>query len=592
MATRLTSGNVQVRQVGGVPMQQINQQQTNYMFAANAQAQEANTLARILDDMSNSIGKLAAEKRMEEGQQFVAQNPITAEQVQLAKDGVLVGLGGGIGKISGDLPSYFNAAVRKARGIELNTNFMSEYSNIASQVYAQLEDGSMTIEQAQAKLNSAQSGFSSVIASVDPAVSLQFRAQAGMHGNTVLARGYELEVKREKQRREIKFNALFEQSKQYIEQIYSRGDLVPFDNVGPVITPEMQVDAVEKRINEAALVFVDKPMQDKMLGELRKARTEGRINAVTKEILQNDSYMADPLVTLDKIKRGEVGKVSGTLQWMIANDFDSVAKVTANFMSAVTQRETLERQKKADEKAAAVKEFVPLYDQALSAPEGSAQRKKLTDQIAAIAMRNPEAVPLGVLKDLREPPKGEGNNGVYFNLRQMIYDNKITDPDQIWAMTKHGLSTTHAVAALDLFYRTDKQEQNELDRGLSQRAGIPVVAGAVTVIDPKGAEFKRRQELVAQAREIEARYAREGKVAPTPRQILTEIDDSIEKKRNSEEAKSARKSLEILQNAQKDWITGPITRQNLPALKQKAGNDINKQRTITRIEQLLTQAGE
>jgi hypothetical protein len=591
MATRLTSGNVQVRQVGNVPMQQVNQQQTNYMFAANAQAQEANTLARILDDMSNSIGKAAAEKRMEEGQQFVAQNPITAEQVQLAKDGVYAGLGGGIGKISGDLPSYFNAAVRKARGIELNTNFMSEYSNIASQVNAQLEDGSMTIEKAQSILNSAQKGLSSALANVDAGASLQFRAQSGMHGNTVLARGYELELKREKQRREIKFNALWEQAKERIEQTYSRGNLVPFDNIGPVITPEIQVEAIEKQITDAALYFVDKPMQDKMLGEFRKAKTEGRINAVTKELLQNDSYMADPLATLDKIKRGEVGKVSGTLQWMIQNDFDSAAKVTANYMAAVTQRETLERQKKADEKAAAVKEFVPLYDQALAAPEGSAQRRKLTDQIAAIAMRNPEAVPLGVLKDLRDPPKGEGNAMVEFNVLQGIYEGRITKPEEIWSMTKHGLSSKQAVSALKLLNREDKQDQNELDRGLSQRAGIPVVAGAVTVIDPKGAEFKRKQELLAQAREIEARYAREGKVPPTPRQILTEIDDSIEKKRSSEEAKSARNQLTTVYE-KKPWINGKITRQSIPALEQKAGNDINKQRELTRIKRLLDEAGE
>lgn len=585
MATRLESGNVQVRQVGSVPMQQINQQQTNYMFAANAQAQEANTLARILDDMSNSIGKLAAEKRMEEGQQFVAQNPITAEQVQLAKDGVLVGLGGGIGKISGDLPSYFNAAVRKARGIELNTNFMSEYSSIASQVYAQLEDGSMTIEQAQAKLNSAQAGFSSVIANVDPAVSLQFRAQAGMHGNTVLARGYELEVKREKQRREIKFNALFEQSKQYIEQIYSRGNLVPFDNVGPVITPEMQVDAVEKQINEAALVFVDKSMQDKMLGELRKARTEGRINAVTKEILQNDSYMADPLATLDKIKRGEVGKVSGTLQWMIANDFDSVAKVTANFMVAVNQRESIAKEKRSEEKRAAVKELVPLLDRAYALPENSPERRKLADQVAAIAMRDPDAVPLGVIKDLREPNK-EGNPVAEFNALTAIYEGRITSPNQIASIP--GLNGKQKVSLLKTLTSEDRRDQRELDMGLAKLAGIPTI-GQVTVIDPKGAEFQRLMTLKSKAQQIQAGATAEGKIM-TPRMILQQVETDIEKTRNSESAKAARNSLSAFEK--KPWINGSITRQNLPALEQKAGNDINKQRELTRIRQLLDQAGE
>ena len=587
MATRLTSGNVQVRQVGNVPMQQINQQQTNYMFAANAQAQESNTLARILDDMSNSIGKAAAEKRMEEGQQFVAQNPITAEQVQLAKDGVYVGLGGGIGKVSGDLPSYFNAAVRKARGIELTTNFMSEYSNIASQVNAQLEDGSMTIEKAQSILNSAQKGLSSALANVDAGASLQFRAQSGMHGNTVLARGYELELKREKQRREIKFNALWEQAKGRIEQTYSRGDLVPFDNIGPVITPEMQVDAIEKQITDAALYFVDKPMQDKMLGELRKARTEGRINAVTKELLQNDSYMADPLATLDKIKRGEVGKVSGTLQWMIQNDFDSVAKVTANYMVAVNQREQIAKEKRDDAKRIARAEVVPLLDRAYALPEGSAERKKLADQVSAIAQREPDAVPFGVIKDLREPNK-EGNALAEFNALQGIFDGRITSPSQIAGIP--GLNGKQKVSLLKTLTTEDRRDQRELDSGLAKLAGIPTMPGQVTVIDPKGAEFQNLMKLRSKAQQIQAEATGEGKIL-TPRMILQQIETDLEKTRNSAEAQSARSQLTTVYE-KKPWINGPITRQSIPALEQKAGNDINKQRELTRIKNLLTQAGE
>jgi hypothetical protein len=266
-----------------------------------------------------------------------------------------------------------------------------------------------------------------------------------------------------------------------------------------------------------------------------------------------------------------------------------VAKVTANFMVSVNNREAIEKQQKADAKAADLKQFLPLYDQALQAPEGSAQRKSLTNQIAAIAMRNPDVVPLGVLKDLRDPPKGEGNSAAEFNLLRGIYEGRITSPDQIWSMTRQGLTTKQAVAALKLLNREDKQDQNELDNGISKRAGIPVVPGSVTVIDPKGAEFKRRQELLAQSKDIEAQMIREGKV-PTPRMILEKIDEGIAKQRNSEAAKSARTLLKTYE--QKPWINNTITRQNLPALKQKAGNDINKQREVTRIEQLLNQAGE
>ncbi len=577
MATRLTSGNVQVRQVGGVPMQQINQQQTNYMVAANAQAQEANTLARILDDMSNSIGEYAAKKRFEEGLKFAAENPLTPEQLQLAKDGMSSAIPG-VGKISSDI-SYFGQALKKARSLELSSHFEVEGRNELTKLLADVQNGIVTSDQVGAKIATMTEGYAKSLATVDPEASIKFRATMATHGNTVLNSAYEAELKRAKAQRVAKFDMDFDNGVRLLEAAVSQ-------------QPEMidQIaDVFRTNVNNQSMLLGDAGLQKEYSTKFETALRNAKIQALTKEFT-SDKYMADPLMTLKKIEGGDAGKLSPVLQQLKLMDGDAVAKVTANFMVAVTQRETLERQKKADDKAAALREFVPLYDQALSAPEGSAQRRQLTDKIAAIAMRNPEAVPLGVLKDLRDPPKGEGNAMVEFNLLQGIYEGRITKPEEIWSMTKRGLSSKQAVAALKLLNREDKQDQNELDRGLSQRAGIPVVAGAVTVIDPKGAEFKRRQELVAQAREIEARYAREGKVAPTPRQILTEIDDSIAKKRNSEEAKAARKSLEAYEK--KEWVNGKITRQSIPALEQKAGKDINKQRELTRIKRLLDEAGE
>ena len=110
----------------------------------------------------------------------------------------------------------------------------------------------------------------------------------------------------------------------------------------------------------------------------------------------------------------------------------------------------------------------------------------------------------------------------------------------------------------------------------------------VTVIDPKGVQFEQLQKLRAQALQIQSQAVADGKVIQ-PRQILRQIEDDLEKRRNSESAKAAKKQLEDVWS-KRPWINGPITRDTLPALKQKAGYDINKQRDVTRIETLLNQA--
>jgi len=107
------------------------------------------------------------------------------------------------------------------------------------------------------------------------------------------------------------------------------------------------------------------------------------------------------------------------------------------------------------------------------------------------------------------------------------------------------------------------------------------------VIDPKGEEFKRRTKLQAQALQIQAAAAAEGKTL-TPRQILAQLEDGIAKTRNTESAKTAQNNLKVYE--QKPWINGPINNNTLPGLERKAGTDQNKLNEIKRIKQLLRQA--
>jgi hypothetical protein len=108
------------------------------------------------------------------------------------------------------------------------------------------------------------------------------------------------------------------------------------------------------------------------------------------------------------------------------------------------------------------------------------------------------------------------------------------------------------------------------------------------VIDPKGKEFERLQQLRASALQIQSQAVRDGKFLQ-PKQILEQVSKDLEARRNTEQAKAAQKSLtEVWEK--KPWINGPINRDSLPALERKAGDDKNKQREIAQIKRLLEQA--
>jgi hypothetical protein len=279
--------------------------------------------------------------------------------------------------------------------------------------------------------------------------------------------------------------------------------------------------------------------------------------------------------------------MSPVLKDLIVNDFDAVAKVTANFMVAVNNRKSIADGKAAEAKRAGEAEAINLLEQIFPLPDNSPKKKQLITQLNALP---PGSVPIGTLKDLLEPkpPKeAESNQALNFNLLSGIYDNTITQPSQIWSLVGKGLTGKDAVAALKLLQSEDKRDSSTLDRAISQLAGIPVIPGSVVMIDPKGEEFKRRNELKAEALQIESAAAANGKFL-TPREIITQLEDGVAKKRNTESAKAAKKSLEVYEKL--DWVNGAITRDTLPALERKAGTDKKKLQELNRIKQLLKQA--
>lgn len=588
MAERLESGQLQIRSVSGSPMQQVNARGVDYTIASREEARTANTMAEILDRMGRSINVMVKEKRQEEALRFAAENPITLEQLQLAKEG-LPGAIPGLNTVSGDL-TYFGQALKKARTLQVASAFEMEGMNALTQMLADVESGALTTEQVQQKIASINKGYTDSLTKVDPEAAIKFNATFATHGNTVLKTALEAEAKRTKAQNVIKARENFNNIKLVLEKTVSLGEYTD-PATGQKYSIDIMADTLRAGLQTQTLAIGDAVLAKEIMGEFEKELRDAKVNAVTRHILTNDTLMNDPQLGR-KIMTGQLDKMSNVMLGLLKDDMEAVAKINANVDIALNRRESLKKQQAADAKAEAIKQFVPLYQQAVALPEGSKQRKQIAEQIAAIARSNPDAVPLSVLKDLLEPAKaGEGNAAVYFNLRQMIYDNKITDPSQIWALTKQGLSTSNAISALDLFYRTDKQDQKDLDIGISKLAGINVVPGSVVVLDPKGQEFQRRQELVAQSKEIEARYAREGKAAPTPRQILTELETGLEKRRNSEAAKSAREQLDRVWSKQK-WINGPISRKNLSQLEHLAKGDQKKERDLAQIKKLLEQAGE
>jgi hypothetical protein len=586
MATpRIESGQIQIRGAGSVPMVQVQPQQVDYIGPRVA-AQGASQMAQILDRMSANTFQAAAELRQQEGLQFAAQNPLTSQQVQLAKDGInpegwFIGPDGQTAQIpTVNAAGYFAKAVAKARSLELSGHFEIEGRNELTKLLAEVETGSMNSNQVQAKIATMSSGYAKSLANIDPEAAIKFRATMATHGNTVLNAAYKAELDRAKAQRIAKFDSDFDNTTRLIEATVSQGSWT--DANGQQRSIDELADVFRKNVLTQSLLLGDKALQTEYSTKFEVVLRNAKINGVTKALMAPEN-MVDPDLTLKKIQSGDLGAMSPVLKDLIVNDFDAVAKVTANFMVAVNNRKSIADGKAAEAKKQGEAQAINLLEQIFPLQDGNPKKQQLIAQLTAL----PEgSVPIGTLKDLLAP-SGDGDAAINFNLISGIYNNTITRPDQIWSLVGKGITGKDAVTALKLLNSEDRRDSSELDRGISQLAGIPVIPGSVVVIDPKGEEFKRRNELQSQAFQIQAAAAAEGKTL-TPRQILAQLQDGIAKTRNTESAKAAKKSLEVYEKL--DWVNGPITRDTLPALERKAGTDKKKLQELNRIKQLLKQA--
>ena len=563
MVQRIESGRVQIANVGGVPMQQVQPRGVDYV-GPRAEAQAAGTLAQALDRMSSSLFQQAGELRQQEGLEFAATNPITPEQIEAAKNGDVSTL-----ELSKNPISIFGQAVRKARALELSSHFEIEGRNELVKLLSDIEAGTATSEQVQGKIATLTDGFGKSLSQVDPEAAYKFRATMATHGNTVLKAAYEAELKRAKNQRVAKFDSHFDNIIRSLEKSIAQNP----ENF------EGLIDVDRQNTLKQSLLLGDAGLQKEYSTKFETALRNAKINAVTKAIT-DDVYMVNPVDTLNRIRKGDIGNLSPVLQQMITNDFDAVAKVTANYMVAVNQREQLAKDADAAAKREGQNQAFNLLEQIFPLPEGDPRRKALIDRLNALP---PGSVPIGTLKDLLDPGK-EGNPAVEFNALNGIFQGTINTADQIYNMP--GLNGPQKIRLLKTLNSEDRRDQAELARGLNKLAGINVTGGVV-VLDPKGTEFARLNELRARSVEIQAAALREGKVV-MPSQIIDQLTKEVEARRNTEQAKAAKTALEVYEK--KDWVNGPITRETLPALEVKAGKDKNKLNDLKRIKSLLDQS--
>ena len=341
MATqRLESGQMQLRGAGGVPMVQVQPQQVDFVGPRVA-AQASNQLAQIIDRMTASTLEVGKQMRIEEGLQYANENRLTEAQLLIAK-----------GETPGelDLPTkrsfgYFAQAVAKARSIEIASHFEKEGRNELAKLIPQIDNGTITPEQAQQKITAVVDGYGkSEFAKADPEAMIKFRATMLTHGSTVMHRAYEKQAERQQQLNLIEFDLDFDNKRKLIRAELERGFWSPVkDQAGTITTEDFTkptrsiddlIDVHRASTAYKAATLGDARIQKEYSDKFEKMVSEEKINVGTSLVL-TEEFMANPSVGVERILKGDLGKYSAVWQGMTEAEKKAVRD---NFSAAVSAR--------------------------------------------------------------------------------------------------------------------------------------------------------------------------------------------------------------------------------------------------------------
>jgi hypothetical protein len=300
---------------------------------------------------------------------------------------------------------------------------------------------------------------------------------------------------------------------------------------------------------------------------------QAKINAVTNFITTDTDMMKDPLDTYNRLRRGDVGRLTMVYQSLEQADKD---KVVANLMSDVSNRASIAEKKRKDEELTDKNAALDLYEQWLVTTD-PARKRALQKNLLDLNVLTFEQT-----KNLLDPDSAKTNPNVIFFLEDQIDSGVITNSAQLVdTATKQGVTGKDLV---ELRRRMSTKVSSEVKTLTRRIAGIP--EGLVN-LDPKGAEAKRYLEIQQRLETERAKSDAEGKPFDQLT-VLRQIELEGQQKRNSDAAKAASRQLEAYEKR----VGAKITSQTLPFLRQQVEANVSpiKARELQAIERLVKQA--
>jgi hypothetical protein len=298
-------------QVSGVPGAVTPQvsfgQQVRADTAVQAQAQYQNTLSQVLDRLSSKVFGMAETLADQEGWQFALNNRMTTEQLKAASVGRTEKLD------LGSPLNVYDAAVRKARAIEISFHAEAEARQKGQELLAKAENGQINTEDAVSQLTAMMDGYSKTLSNISPDASYKFRASIATIGSRIVDRVAEKEAKRQQLTTQIKLNSNYQTFLQEVA-MWSEGNLSLIDDSSsPTGARQLRVSEAVEQFKSKFLLEVSQlgspELYNQYASRIDNDIFEAKANVITMGVIEKDKDIGgDAFAAMTRLMTGNGGK--------------------------------------------------------------------------------------------------------------------------------------------------------------------------------------------------------------------------------------------------------------------------------------------
>lgn len=330
MATRLESGQAQLRSASGVPMERVVPQQIDFV-GPRAEARTSDILAQNIDRMTTGIIAYGGEVRQREALQFVITQPPTPAQMLAAKEGDITDL-----VPAGDF-TKFDKAVRKARGFQLAERFGAQSRVDIIEIAEKAAAGQITPEEAKKEIENRIRGYTASLAQADGEAALRFEASATADGHVAYKAALDAHAKKNKEQELITFRADSDNRiRMYKKAIMTNPEMAP------------QYEELYRSVILKSASLHGPEVFKEFQGLLQTEFSAARQNVLLQH-LSDEAYLSNPKSTYKQLNSGvydppgttnlfQKQEVKTLIDWMRINDADNLRDTITKFGVMAQQR--------------------------------------------------------------------------------------------------------------------------------------------------------------------------------------------------------------------------------------------------------------